>query len=921
MVRTRALPLAGLMALAVVINLHAPTVFFDSQLMLGTSAAVLALLLFGWSGLLVGAAALTVTLVRWGHPYELLIGMGQLVWLRWYLDHLNGGPSQQTNGRIVLAAIGYWVVVGIPAEILLFTQGLGVDLIKSLGLGLKEAVVAVLSTAIGLLLYLLWGAWRGRRGKGQISIRGITFAAVLLAVSVPGILITFTLSAQLKTTALQAQRQSLTTVAAEVAAALATAGKPSHLLQSDGVAVRWRSPQGVVLGSSSPRLFERLDQAFEEQTPSRTKVVGLDLLVPRQGVPVLKEHQQAYWLVRSGAVTVVQPADPLIRQLDNELLFPSFTLLALLLLLAAALAEGLAWAVDRQFRGVITPLQLQPNADQLPDLGGSAIRELQQLVELVNGRTRRTRELTRWLQQAQDELAQSALAITEAIPVGTYTMVMRPSDVLSRFAFVSQRFLEICGVERPALMADSLAAFACVHPDDREGILALHAEACALKIPFRAQCRVVLDGVTRWVRAESIPRQLPDGSTVWEGVLIDITDQVMAQQQLRDNEQQLRRILTFLPIPVGCNRLEGSQDLVFLNQRFLETFGYSAEELPNVQAWAERAFPDPSYRQWVLQTWNQQVERSLLGAEEVGPLDLVVVCKDGSRRDVILTATVSDSLMVATFLDITERKRAEEALAKAFHREAALKEQQRLELEGKLRTSLTAAVVAHEINQPLSAILINAQMLQSQLQELPAGDALKLLKPLLALQVQEVDRIVATIEKMRMLLRNVQSDQVRIDLCDVVASAHLYLRSLLSAHRVTVDQSGFERPQWLLGDAAQLQIAIVNLMRNAVEAMDQAAVPEPHLQLTLLRSCAEDPPSQSDWLELRVADNGPGFGNLQLDQLPLTSTKPQGSGIGLFVARTAVQNHGGSLVLGRSPTLGGAEVVLRLPVLSDAPAS
>ena len=65
--RHKVLPLVGLMAVAVLINIHAPTVFFDTQLMLGCSAAVLALLLFGWSGLLVGGGALSVTVVRWGH--------------------------------------------------------------------------------------------------------------------------------------------------------------------------------------------------------------------------------------------------------------------------------------------------------------------------------------------------------------------------------------------------------------------------------------------------------------------------------------------------------------------------------------------------------------------------------------------------------------------------------------------------------------------------------------------------------------------------------------------------------------------------------------------------------------------------------------------------------------------------------------
>ena len=216
-VRTRALALAALAALAALINIHAPTVFFDIQLMLGSAVAVLALLLFGWSGLLVGATALAVTVLRWGHPFELLIGMGLLIWLRWFLDRLNGGRSRQANGRIVLAAIAYWLLFGIPAEMLLFSLRLRVDGVKALGLGIKEAVVSVLCTALGLLAYVLWRAWRGRGRKGQLSVRSISFVAVLLAVSLPGVLITLILSGQLKATALQAQLQTMQQVAREAA--------------------------------------------------------------------------------------------------------------------------------------------------------------------------------------------------------------------------------------------------------------------------------------------------------------------------------------------------------------------------------------------------------------------------------------------------------------------------------------------------------------------------------------------------------------------------------------------------------------------------------------------------------------------------------------------------------------------------------
>jgi signal transduction histidine kinase len=294
-------------------------------------------------------------------------------------------------------------------------------------------------------------------------------------------------------------------------------------------------------------------------------------------------------------------------------------------------------------------------------------------------------------------------------------------------------------------------------------------------------------------------------------------------------------------------------------------------------------------------------------------MDLEIVCKDGSRRSVILFATLREDRMVGAFLDVTERKRAEAALQQAFRREAELKERQRLELEAKLRTSLTAAAVAHEIKQPLSAVLLNARLLQARLEQLPDGPARSLFEPLLAQQVSESQRIVTTIEKMGMLLRNVQTDQQPIDLCDVVANTRLYLRPLLAPHRVRIESRGLDQPQWLQGDASQLQMALANLIRNALESLSLAGVGEPRIRLTLERHLDSQ---GSSWLELRLADNGPGFADLQLEQLLLASTKPQGSGLGLFVVNAAMQIHGGSVQLGASAELGGAEVLLRLPALA-----
>jgi PAS domain S-box-containing protein len=897
---SRPLALAVLAALAALINLHAPTLFFDLQLMLGSGVAVLALLLFGWSGLVVGVAAQAVTVVRWGHPFALLIGLGLLIWLRWFLDNLNGGRLEETNGRIVLAAIGYWLVVGIPAQTLLLILRFGADPAKGLGLGLKEAVVSVLSVALGLAGFLVWRGWRNRGAKGKLSVRGVTFATLLLAVCLPNLLIALTLSDQLKATAMDGQFQLMQQIAGKLEG---RSSLPAMELPP-GMALRQGAPSGPAI-NTDPELFARLDRHYQVERPSRTGLPGLDLLVPSSPGPMRFTDTQAYWLMRSGPVTVVQPARALIRRLNNELLL-SFSMMAFLLLLAAVLAEFMASAAEQQLLGVIRPLQGEGHSETLPDLGGSAIRELQLLVNLVNSRSSRTRELITSLQQAQDELAQTALAITEAIPVGTYTMVLRPGEKMARFSFISERFLKLCGLEREEAQANPLNVFATLHPDDSDDWLAWNAIAWAQKLPFKGRTRQLVNGQVRWILAESVPRDLPDGTTVWEGVVSDITEQVEA-------EQELRRMLSVLPIPVACGQLTPPHTIVFLNQRFLDTFGYSASELPTVEAWAERAYPDPAYRREVMDAWAREEERVKAGAAEIGPMELQVTCKDGSLRSVILTASSRDNLLVATFLDVTERKRAERALEQAFLREADLKERQRLELEAKLRTSLTAAAVAHEIKQPLSAILLNARLLLGRLDQMPESPARELLNPLLQQQVSESERIVTTIEKMRMLLRNVQTEQQRIDLCEVIASTLLYLRPLLARHGVRVETSGLDHPHWLQGDASQLQMALANVIRNAVEALSQSGMTEPRLRLSLECDQVEE---NAPRLELRVADNGPGFADLQLEQLLLASSKPQGSGLGLFVVNAAVQIHGGSVQLGRSGELGGAEVLLRLPALA-----
>jgi len=232
-------------------------------------------------------------------------------------------------------------------------------------------------------------------------------------------------------------------------------------------------------------------------------------------------------------------------------------------------------------------------------------------------------------------------------------------------------------------------------------------------------------------------------------------------------------------------------------------------------------------------------------------------------------------------------------------------------LKDKLRSSLQAAAVAHEINQPLSVLLLQSQLLLERSRASGAPALPESWQQQLQSIHSEADRVVLTIEKMRALLRNVQTEHQRLDLRDVLQSTLLYARSGGVTAHIPIDSSGLddlECPAWINGDAVQVQIAIVNLLRNAAEALLEAAVEEPWVGIHLC--CRGD----QWWVE--VADNGPGLADDLLNQGPLCTSKPDGSGLGLFVVRTTMDNHHGTVESGRSQQ-GGALLRLRFPAATS----
>lgn len=143
-------------------------------------------------------------------------------------------------------------------------------------------------------------------------------------------------------------------------------------------------------------------------------------------------------------------------------------------------------------------------------------------------------------------------------------------------------------------------------------------------------------------------------------VLFDISERKRAEEELRDSEVTFRTLLNGIPLPLVHVSLDGV--VLYRNKRFLDIIGYTIDEISSMDEWWLIAYPDEQYRRWVIQTWNASVAEAIKTGSDITSAEYQVTCNDGSLRLMIISGVIIGNSLLATFYDITERKRADEAL-------------------------------------------------------------------------------------------------------------------------------------------------------------------------------------------------------------------------------------------------------------------
>ena len=362
----------------------------------------------------------------------------------------------------------------------------------------------------------------------------------------------------------------------------------------------------------------------------------------------------------------------------------------------------------------------------------------------------------------------------------------------------------------------------------------------------------------------------------------DITDRKRAEQALQESEaclaegQRLSHTGSFAWTPA-------TRQSIYWSKEMFRIFGLNPQEgVPSEETFWQRIHPEDLDR-------TRALLLNAAGGNMEYEHDHRIVLPDGTVKHIhaighpVLDEKGQVAKYVGTTVDVTDRKRAEEERARLRQLEADLAHISRVSMMGEL-----AASIAHEVNQPLSGVVVNANACLRWL----AGDAPNLEEAREAVRriVRDGKRAGDVIARVRALATKTATAKERLDMNETIWEVIALAGDELRKNRVAVQTEFAPDLSPVSGDRVQLQQVVLNLVMNGIEAM--SSVEERPREL-MVRTQNDE----GDQVRVTVQDSGVGLDPQGLGRIfeAFYTTKQRGMGMGLSISRSIIQNHGGKL--------------------------
>ncbi|MEG3895233.1 MULTISPECIES: AAA family ATPase [unclassified Microcoleus] len=585
----------------------------------------------------------------------------------------------------------------------------------------------------------------------------------------------------------------------------------------------------------------------------------------------------------------------------------------------------------------------------------------QAAISLENARLyQRSQEYAQELKQSLEKLRLTEARFQKLADnlLGMIYQIRLAPDGSTSTPYVSSGCAALYEVTPEELMTGAKNFRAMEHPDDRPGITQAFIHSAQTLTPFEHEWRIVTpSGNVKWIQVASRPESQADGSIVWDGMTIDISDRKRAEASLAKEREFLNAIIH--NITDGIVVCDASGKLILFNNATREFHGLPVASLPPEQ-WAEHFdLYQPDGKTLLSQT-EVPLFRALQG-EIVENAEMIIAPKQGSSRFLLASGqAIFDPAgnkigAVVAMRDISDRKAAELAIQqKSQALEDALTNLQQAQLQIIQSEKMSAlgnlvAGVAHEINNPIGFIAGNLQpaldyvkdtfgLIDLYQQEYPTPsaaiqeemEAIDLeyvredLPKLIGSMQLGVDRICSISTSLRTFSRADKDYKVPFNIHEGIDSTILILKHRLKASEsrpaIEVDTNYGNIPI-LECFPGQLNQVFMNILANAIDALEEASQKRTfgdiaaHPNLIEIKTELDDSGQQ---VIIRIRDNGMGMSEAVkqrvFDHLFTTKAVGKGTGLGLAIARQIiVEKHSGSIqvnsILGK-----GTEFVITLPI-------